>query len=123
MRIKKQQGISLYLALVILSSLTTALLAAVVILVSQTKIIYALGDSVAAFYAADTGAEELLYGVYKTGFDPQSALKCPTNSYSGDWGDIEYSVCVDPDDNTKIYSTGTYTKTNTTRRIELEITF
>lgn len=62
-----KKGISLYLTLVVLSVLMTCLLTLVGIFISQIKIIWTLGDSVTAFYAADTGIEQALYRIRKQG--------------------------------------------------------
>lgn len=66
-KIKNQKGVSLYLTIVILSVLTACLLTLIGISISQIKIIYALGHSVTAFYAADTGIEQALYRIRKQG--------------------------------------------------------
>jgi Tfp pilus assembly protein PilX len=69
---KFQKGVSLYLTIVILSVLTAAFLSLVTISVSQIRIIWTLGHSIVAFYAADSGIEEMLK-------DRES----PNPSYSG----------------------------------------
>ena len=122
---KQKKGIALYFTLTVLSILTATLLAAVAVVVSQTKIIFSIGDSVVAFYAEDAGAEEALYKIYNLGEIP-----------SDDWGttgfcfptqnvttDTNYKVCISDDDINKIWSEGTYLKSNTKRKIELEISF
>ena len=92
---KSQRGVALYLAISILSVLTAVLLALVSISVSQIKVIGHLGDSVIAFYAADTGMEKML-----------KDRGSPNTSYSGyldlnkngtsDNGDSFYEVTVTP---------------------------
>ncbi len=75
-----KKGSSLYFSMIILSIVLAMALGLTAILVSQTKIIKGMGDSVKALYAADTGIEEVLYKdklCRKTG--------CGTD-------------CVDPDD-------------------------
>ena len=61
MRKTKQKGVSLYLALLIMAILLSIGLGISAILFGQIKIIRGIGDSVVAFYAADTGIEEVLY--------------------------------------------------------------
>jgi len=109
----EEKGISLYLAIVIITVLTSALLALVSVSVSQIGIIWGLGDSVNAFYAADTGAERILYDIYKGGYIPILG-DCP---YSGTLDGAVYQVCVSPSASSTIWSTGVYK--NTQRRIEI----
>lgn len=56
-----QKGVSLYLALVIMGILLALALGISTILVGQIKITKGMGDSVIAFYAADTGIERELF--------------------------------------------------------------
>jgi hypothetical protein len=58
-----QKGISLYLALIIMFILIAIGLGVSLIIVSQMKMMKGMGDSVVAFYAADTGIEQTLYQV------------------------------------------------------------
>jgi Tfp pilus assembly protein PilX len=110
---KFQKGVSLYLTIVILSVLTAALLALVGISVSQIKVTYSLGNSVIAFYAADTGIEEILYNIYKGSYSP-SLGDC---SFAGNLSGAEYRVCVSDTSTSTIRSTGTYKKIK--RKIEI----
>ncbi|MFC1663739.1 hypothetical protein ACFL0A_01290 [Patescibacteria group bacterium] len=57
---KNQKGISLYLALMIMTILLTIALGISALLFSQIKIIREMGNSVIAFYAAETGIERTL---------------------------------------------------------------
>lgn len=57
---QKQKGISLYLALVIMSILLSIALGLSSILLGQSTIVKETGDSVLAFYAADAGIEQAL---------------------------------------------------------------
>ena len=59
--LKCERGVSLYLALLIMAILLSIGLGMSAILFGQIKIIRGIGDSVVAFYAADTGIEEVLY--------------------------------------------------------------
>ncbi len=61
--INMKKGISLFFAILILSILTSTLLSLISISVSQIKVIWSMGDSVVAFYAADTGIERALYRI------------------------------------------------------------
>ena len=56
-----QKGVSLYFSIVILSILLAIVLGLGTILIGQTRMIKGMGDSVAAFYGADTGVERILY--------------------------------------------------------------
>lgn len=99
----KEKGVSLYLAIVILSVLTAVLLALVSISVSQIKVIWTLSDSIKAFYAADTGIEQALYQVRKEG---------NYNNFLGKNGDSSYQVFITSDANgVSIKSIGNYNGT------------
>jgi hypothetical protein len=54
------KGVSLYLALVIVSLLLGVALGLSSILLGQTSVVKEIGNSVIAFYAADTGLEQVL---------------------------------------------------------------
>jgi len=56
-----KKGVSIYLALMITFVLLAISLGVSLIIVSQMKMMKGMGDSVIAFYAADTGIEESLY--------------------------------------------------------------
>ncbi len=102
------RGVSLYLTLVILSVLTVALLALVNLSVSQIRIISTAGNSVAAFFAADTGIEYSLYRVRK-----EDNLE----SFSGVLGESSYDVVISiTSATTTIQSIGGFR--NTRRAIE-----
>jgi len=58
--LKSNRGVSLYLALLVMAVLLAIGLGISAILFSQIRIIRGIGDSVVAFYAADTGIEEIL---------------------------------------------------------------
>jgi len=55
------RGVSIYLALIIMFILIAIGLGVSLIIVSQMKMIRGMGDSVVAFYAADTGIENSFY--------------------------------------------------------------
>lgn len=111
-----EKGVSLYLTIVILGVLTASLLALIGISVSQIKVIFTLGDSVVAFYAADTGIEQALMN---------RDSSCPPDIPQTSLGQASYEVEVlsatSPDcdaDNCCIWSTGTYKDKK--RRIEVK---
>jgi len=112
----EQKGISLYLTIVVIGVLTTALLALITISVSQIKIIWTLGDSAVAFYAADTGIERVLYAIYQEGYSPTTLNEC-LPAYSDSLNGAQYQVCVSDISTSTIWSTGSYK--NTKRRIEI----
>jgi len=60
--IKSQRGVSLYLTVLILAIVLSISLGMSRVLVGQIKMIGSIGNSVVAFYAADTGTERVLYG-------------------------------------------------------------
>jgi Tfp pilus assembly protein PilX len=56
-----QRGVSLYFALIIMSILVAVVFSISSIVLVQIRVIRKMGDSIIAFYAADTGAERTLY--------------------------------------------------------------
>ena len=56
----KQKGVSLYLAIVIMSILSAVALGLIVLSISGTKMVKGLENSVMSFYAANTGIERML---------------------------------------------------------------
>jgi len=56
-----QRGVSLYFALIIMSILVAVVFSISSVILVQMRVIRKMGDSVIAFYAADTGAEKILY--------------------------------------------------------------
>lgn len=65
-----QKGISLFLAVIILTIILTIVLGLSTILIGQIKMIRGMGNSVVALYAADTGIEQVLKIVINDGQDP-----------------------------------------------------
>ncbi len=61
LKIDKEKGVSLYLALIIMGAVLALALGISTILVTQMKTTKEIGDSVVAFYAADTGIERALF--------------------------------------------------------------
>jgi len=61
MKLSKDKGVSLYLTMMIMSVLLALALGVSAILYIQIKVTKGMGDSVPAFYAADTGIERELY--------------------------------------------------------------
>ena len=57
---KSQQGVSLYLALIIMTILLAIALGLNTIFISQTKMLKSVGNSIIAFSAADAGIEQVL---------------------------------------------------------------
>jgi len=105
-----EKGISLYLAVVILAILTSAVLGLVVLLTGQIKIFSPLGDSVIAFYAADTGVEHSLYNIRKEGGDGKVSEEIS-------YGEEKKAVYTVEKRDSIIISQGTYKET--TRAIEI----
>ncbi len=81
---KNQQGVSLYIAFLMMSLLLSIGLSMSTILLSEIKIMREMGKSVVAYYAAETGIERELYegnGVVGT-------------NYTGSIANASYSVSV-----------------------------
>lgn len=58
-----EKGISLYLSLMIMTIFLAMSFGISIILLRQLEMVRGMGDSVIAFYAADTGIERALYGI------------------------------------------------------------
>lgn len=64
-----QKGVSLYITVVILSVILAVVLGLSTILVAQIKMVRGIGYSVVAIYAADTGVEQALAGIYSENYE------------------------------------------------------
>jgi hypothetical protein len=122
--IMNQKGVSLYLAIVIMIILLAIVLSVATILVGQLKIIREMENSVIAFYAADTGIEEVLKIIINDGQEPDP--RYPPGTGQTSVGDASYYVQVfssgEADCTATLYclkSVGTYKGTR--RAIEVEI--
>jgi hypothetical protein len=98
----KQKGVSLYLAIVIMSILSAVVLGLIALSISGIKIVSGLENSVMSFYAANTGIEHSLYNIRKQG---------GTGEVSGFLEETNYNVSVDVSTTTVIRSIGTYRET------------
>lgn len=132
---KNQQGVTLYLAIVVLSLMTTVLLSLLSIVVSQTKAVITAGYSAIAFHAADTGAERILYDIFDQGgadsgvnldecvyplvCNGQPCNNCPLANWVVLSG-ARYKVCKDDVTDDVYQTTGEYRGTQ--RTIELDLT-
>ena len=105
-----QQGVAIYLALIIVFILLGIGLGLSTILIGQIKMIRGIGYSVPAFYAADSGAERALYGVLKNND------KTSKNGTLDNGSLYNFSLC-----HGKIQSTGSYR--NVKRAIETTYPF
>ena len=122
---KHNQGVSLYLAIVVLSIMTAALLSLMALSISQTSIIFTLGDSVLAFYGADTGAERVLYKAYQDMWvadavgDPVYPALPPPDWESSLSNNVLYQVFVSDFATTSFWAIGNYRDTK--RAIQVSI--
>ena len=98
----KQKGVSLYLAVVIMSILSAVVLGLIALSISGIKMVSGLENSVMSFYAANTGIEHSLYNIRKEG---------ENGIVSGDLEETSYDVSVDVDDIVTVRSVGTYRET------------
>lgn len=87
-----QRGVSLFLAIMVLSVILAIALGLSSILVSQIKIIRGMGNSVVAFYAADSGIEEALSDIYIDQFKPSYTPNPSFPLING--GEVGYEVQV-----------------------------
>ena len=111
---KNQRGVSLYLALMIMVILLALVLGLSTIFLSQVKMIKEMENSVVAFYAADTGIEEVLVNRMSNPQNTSGSLEGSGATYN-----VEvYPRGVDCSANNYcIKSVGTYKKTK--RAIEV----
>jgi len=105
----KQKGVSLYLAIMIMSILSAVVLGLISISISGIKIARGLENSVMSFYAANTGIEHSLYNIRKD---------AGTGVVSDTLEETSYGVTVGVDgEETTIKSVGNYRGTK--RAIEV----
>ncbi len=97
------------MVIVLLSIISSLLLSLTNIIVSQMKVIWDIGDSVKAFYGANTGVERALYRIRKEG---------NFSNFSGEIEDISYNVRIALNGGITITSTGLYN--NKSRAIQTE---
>ena len=71
----KERGVSLYLTVMILIVLLTIGLMIANLLIGQLKIIKSMGQSMVAFYAADTGIERIMRKLYIEGWQLGDSLE------------------------------------------------
>ncbi|MBU4078213.1 hypothetical protein KKE85_01185 [Patescibacteria group bacterium] len=93
MQEKFQKGTTLYFAIIILSILLAAVFSLGTVVLIQLKTIKGMGDSVIAYYAADSGAETALYNGKSS---PPSDIS-QTSIWSGGFASFE----------TETFATGT----------------
>ena len=89
----KEKGVSIYLVFMVMTILLALVLGVSAILLGQLKIIRGMGNSVIAFYAADTGIERVL----KEGSLPEPCPDCYldlNNNGSLDGEDSVYRVTI-----------------------------
>lgn len=67
---KHQKGISLFLAVVVVTIILSIMLGLTAILINQFKIMRGMGYSVAAYFAAETGVEQVLQRYFKNAEPP-----------------------------------------------------
>ena len=99
---KTNKGTALYLAIVILCLASVAFLSLIALSVSQMKVSFTIGNSILAYYGAETGAEEALYEIRKNN---------STSSFTGSTADpvVSFDVNISSDASlTTINSVGTY---------------
>jgi len=88
---QKESGVALYLTIVILSVFTAVVFTLTGISISQIKITWMAGDSVKAFFAADTGVEQALFNIRKQN-DFGNIAKTPLNNGASYTVDIVFST-------------------------------
>jgi hypothetical protein len=102
-----QKGVSLFLAIMVMSILSAVSLGLISISISGIKIAKGLENSVMSFYAANTGIEHSLYDIRKNGVSGVGGIVSGTLLE----GEVGYDVSVDVALITTIKSVGTYRDT------------
>lgn len=64
---EKQKGMALYMVIMLLSVFVTVVFTLTSVSLSQVRVSWQAGDSVKAFWAADSGIEQALYNIRKKG--------------------------------------------------------
>ncbi|MBP6913936.1 hypothetical protein KBB74_00310 [Candidatus Parcubacteria bacterium] len=118
-----EKGVSIYLIVIIISTLLAVSLNLANLIIGGTKIIVHSADSVKAFYAADSGVEAALYQA----FVGHSCSTPVSGEVSGGSGKYTYNVDITgancEETGTSMISIGTYkpdgTNASSTRRISI----
>lgn len=99
---KEEKGISLYFVILIIGILGSATLALSTLLILEIKITRGMGDSVSAFYTADSGIENELFEANPPGTPPyiinlDSERTCEIKILSPGEGEcpLEAKYCVE----------------------------
>ena len=123
------KGVSVFFAVIILSTLLSIALGITTILIGQIRIVKGMADSVVSFYAADTGVEKVLYedkmcrqaGCGSLSWPCVDIVNCDdgrsAGTVSGSLGNATYQVNVN-DGATSISSQGMYRETRRAARVE-----
>ena len=85
---KKQKGISIYLVFMIMTIILGASLALSSLVLIRFRVVSRAGGAVTAFYAADAGAEHLLYQINNPQVNPSIST-----GFSA-WADVDASYTV-----------------------------
>ncbi len=113
-----QRGVSLYLAMMVITILLGIALGISSIFLGQTKILRELGYSVIAFYAADAGIEDVLMNRDNPSAICFEASPCPLANGASYYIDIRPAGVGCPAANYCIKSIGQYKETR--RAIEIQ---
>ena len=114
-----ERGVSIYLALMIMSIFLAMSFTISTLLLRQLKMVRGVGNSVIAFYASDTGIEEILIVRASPSTSCSQFSPCCLDNQSCYYIEINNSGVADCDaDNYCIKSVGNYKETK--RAIEIE---
>ena len=93
--LNSERGAALYLAILVLTVLMTVAFGIGAVLFRQVELLGGIGDSVAAFYAAETGLEKILYDD-KQGINIVTDCAGPTGCTGSLANSATYKVIVSP---------------------------
>ena len=112
-KIKKEQGVTLLIVISILGSMTAIAFGVSLILLTEIRLSEDISKTVSAFYAADSGAEKILYSDRKEGGVAPGIYNGALDSGAVYWTTVEKPA------GTIIRSVGTDPAGKTRRGLEL----
>jgi Tfp pilus assembly protein PilX len=112
----KQQGIVLYIVLLIISVFLAVVLTLTTVSLSQTRIAWQAGESVKAFAAADTGIERALYDIRRADPPADSSYTIPLTGMPSNGANYSVGITITSQTTATIQSNGQFR--NSRRTIE-----
>lgn len=124
LKLNNQEGIALLLTMLILAGILAITIGIANLMITEIRLSSLTGQSVTAYYAAESGIEKALYEDRKGSYDPPAPPSGPTTLYTSTDPAYNVSVTTEEDSETPgnmivtYKSIGSYKKTN--RSIEVD---